>query len=315
MTTALPHVTVVTPVFNGETYLAECIDSVLAQTHVAWDLVLVDNRSTDGTADIARAYAARDPRIRVVTNDEHVGVIRNHNIAVRQTAPHAAYCKVLQADDWMYPECLAEMVAAAEAHPDAGLVGAFALHGDRVRCDGLPVSSRCLPGRDVARLNLLGDVYTFLSPSVLLIRADLARSRDPYYDEADLHADVEACYEVLKRADLAFVHRVLVFVRRQRESLTGSHSLRYNTLPLSNLELLVQFGPDFLGTEEFARRRQRLLRHYYDTLVRALLRSPERDALWRMHAERMRAIGLPLSRMRVARAWLRGVFTRAGRVG
>lgn len=62
-----PVVSVVTPVYNGERHLAECLESVLAQRYPHWEHVIVDNASTDGSVDIARGYAARDARIRVVT--------------------------------------------------------------------------------------------------------------------------------------------------------------------------------------------------------------------------------------------------------
>ena len=65
-----PLVSVVTPVYNGERFLRECIESVLAQTYQHWDYTIVDNSSTDQTSEIAREYAARDSRIRVLRNAE-----------------------------------------------------------------------------------------------------------------------------------------------------------------------------------------------------------------------------------------------------
>src|SRR5262245_13568665 len=82
-----PLVTVVTPVYNGARYLAECIESVLAQSYRNLEYVIVNNRSTDDTEAIALRYAERDARVRAVTNSEFVGVIQNHNIAFRQVSP------------------------------------------------------------------------------------------------------------------------------------------------------------------------------------------------------------------------------------
>src|SRR4051794_31352050 len=92
-----PLVSVVTPVFNGEAYLAECIESVLGQTYSRWDYTIVDNCSSDRTLSIARKYAAADPRIRIHCNDTHVRVIQNFNIAFRQISPESKYCKPLSA--------------------------------------------------------------------------------------------------------------------------------------------------------------------------------------------------------------------------
>src|ERR1041384_6229958 len=133
-----PLVSVLTPVYNGAPYLRKCIESVIAQTYPTWEYVIVDNRSTDESGRIAREYASRDSRIRVVTNERHVGAIQNHNIAFREASPDASYCKIVQADDWLFPSCLSEMVAVAEAHPSVAIVGAYSLHDRHVELDGLP---------------------------------------------------------------------------------------------------------------------------------------------------------------------------------
>ncbi len=310
---AAPLVTVVTPVFNGEAYLEECLESVLRQTYERWECVVVNNRSTDRTLEIAESFAVRDPRVRVITNEAFVGVIQNHNIACRQVGPDAKYCKVLQADDWMFPDCLAEMVAVAEGHPSVGLVGSYVLHGDHVRCDGLPYPSPCVPGREACRLNLLGRVYTFLAPTALLIRADLVRSRPNYYDEAHLHSDVEACYEVLRETDFGFVHRVLTFVRRQEGAITAAHLGRLNLLALSNLEMLVRYGRVYLPEEEFKGALRKADCRYYDSLAYALWRSRERRQIWREHSGRMTAIDRPLSFAGLLGGLVRGQLGRMAR--
>src|SRR5689334_20495375 len=100
-----PLVSIVTPVYNGEAYLRECIESVLSQTYSNWDYTIVNNCSTDRTLEIAEEYAARDSRIRICSGDTFVRVVENHNRAFRQISPKSAYCKVLAADDWLFPEC------------------------------------------------------------------------------------------------------------------------------------------------------------------------------------------------------------------
>ena len=84
---------------------------------------------------------ARDARMRVYTNDQHVAVIPNHNIAARRIAPGSKWCKFVSADDGLLPECLERMVALGEAHPSVGLVSAYQLQGDKVGLAGLPYPS------------------------------------------------------------------------------------------------------------------------------------------------------------------------------
>ena len=77
-----PTLSVGLPVYNGERYLAESLDALLAQTYADFELIISDNASTDGTAEICREYAARDPRIRYVRQPVNVGAGPNHNLLV-----------------------------------------------------------------------------------------------------------------------------------------------------------------------------------------------------------------------------------------
>ena len=123
----MPLVSIVTPVYNNEEYLAECIESVLAQTYQNWDYIIVNNCSTDKSGEIARRYAAKNPRIRVHDNQQFLRAVPNHNLALRQISPESKYCKIVFADDWIFPHCIEEMVAVAEEHSSVGIVGAYGL--------------------------------------------------------------------------------------------------------------------------------------------------------------------------------------------
>src|ERR1039458_8021732 len=116
-TQSMPLVSIVTPAYNEEKYLAECIESVLGQTYPNWDYTIVKDCSTDGTLAIAMKYSAQDPRIRVIGNDTLVPAIANFNIALRQISSTSKYCKIVLADDWIFPECVERMVASMEQYP------------------------------------------------------------------------------------------------------------------------------------------------------------------------------------------------------
>src|ERR1019366_1560913 len=105
-----PLVSVLTPVYNMGNFLADCIESVLRQNYKNFEYIIVNNCSTDQSLDIALSYAKKDSRIRVHNNSDFVGVIDNHNIAFRLISPGSKYCKVVSADDWIFPDCLAQMV-------------------------------------------------------------------------------------------------------------------------------------------------------------------------------------------------------------
>src|SRR5215470_2505285 len=103
MNVATSQVSIVVPVYQGASTLTECLTSILNQTYRHWDCTVVENCSTDGSLEIARQFAAQDPRIRVVENRTRLPALANHNAAMRQIAAGSKYCKVVFADDWIFP--------------------------------------------------------------------------------------------------------------------------------------------------------------------------------------------------------------------
>ena len=298
-----PLVGVVTPVYNGETYLRQCIESVLAQTYTSWDYTIVNNCSTDGTLELAREYAAKDRRIHIHNNETFVRVTENHNIAFRQVPSASRYCKVVAADDWLFPDCLEKMVGVAEAHDTVAVVGAYGLYGlpeASVAWTGLPYPSTIVPGREACRARLLGGPYVFGTPTSVLYRADIVRTRHAFYNESNLHADAEVCFEFLKDRDFGFVHQILTFRRMQENSLT-SYSKQVNTYLPANLYDLVTYGAMYLSETELRDRVRSLLHEYYRYLGQQVYRRTGRD-FWRLHREKLAASGYPLSPGRVAAA-------------
>jgi len=304
-----PLVSVVTPVYNGARYLRECIESVLRQSYQNWEYVIVNNRSTDDTLRIAQAYADRDSRIRVLTNTAFLPVIQNWNNALRQISPESKYCKVVHADDLLFPECLSRMVALAEAHPSIGIVGAYALIGRRVQLNGIPYPTHVVTGKDVCRAALLGQLKVFGSPTALLYRGDYIRNQQAFYEESELHADREVCYRVLRDSDFGFVHQVLTYTRVHAESITRSTALRLYTFRVADLYVLRKYGPVYLSEAEYDRRYNEELVEYYQLLARNLLRRGNRE-FWEYHKTRLREIGQPLEAGRLVWAFLGHIVDR-----
>ncbi len=261
---------VVTPVYNGARYLSECIESVIGQTYRSFEYLVVDNCSSDGSVALARRLAGDDPRIRVVAHEDHLGhPLSSANRALSLVPPGAAYVKLVHADDWLYPECLERMVGLAARHPTVGLVGAYRLDEDRVGLDGLPSTVELLPGREVARSFLLGGPLPFLfgSPTSTLLRADLVRAKPRFYNEANLHGDLEACIDVLSESDFGFVHQVLTYTRQHNEALTV-RSLRIGTFAPADLSVFKRWGPILLTKDEYDRKLAARLVEYAWWLVR-----------------------------------------------
>jgi glycosyltransferase involved in cell wall biosynthesis len=299
-----PLISVLTPVFNGEGYLAECIESVLAQTYSKWEYIIVNNCSTDRTLEIALDYAKKDSRIRVHNNREFLGVIANHNLAFSLISPAAKYCKVVSADDFIFPECVGRMVDLAEANPTVGMVGTYLLAGKRVLCDGLEYERKVVNGSEISRATLLGGPYVFGSPTSLLYRSDLIRESQTFYPHSNPHADTTACYQVLEHSDFAFVHQVLAYARIHADSQT-SKSLKVGTFDLARMGDLTRFGPKYLSASELKQRLDYFLDSYYRVVVHVLVeRSGDKEFLDQQKAA-LEEIGLRFNFAKLLKAALR----------
>jgi glycosyltransferase involved in cell wall biosynthesis len=120
-----PRVSVLLTSYNREAFIAESIESVLAQTYRDFELIVSDDGSSDGTVAIANDYARRDSRVRVSVNETNLGDYPNRNKVA--SLARGRFLKYHDSDDVMYRHCLAVMVEALDAEPRAG----FALSGSR----------------------------------------------------------------------------------------------------------------------------------------------------------------------------------------
>lgn len=289
-----PLVSVVIPVYNGARHIGECLESILAQTYRNWECVVVNNCSTDGSGAIARQFAAKDLRIRVHDNDTFLLAVANHNVAVRQTSPQSKYCKVVFADDWIFPNCLDRMVGLAEAHPSVGIVGAYGLEGAKLKWTGLPYPSTVVPGREMCRRLFLDRLYVFGSATSVLYRSDLVRVHDPFYNEANIHSDVEICLELLKSCDFGFVHQVLTYTREEEPGCLRSISEDLSTYIAGTLYTMVTFGPGVLSPAEYKSCLNQLVSEYYGNLAGAVWRVRDKR-FWDFHKDKLAEAGIEFS--------------------
>ena len=119
---ATPTLSIGLPVYNGEQFLAEALNALLAQTYRDFELIISDNASTDRTAEICREYVARDPRIRYVRQPVNIGAAPNHNALVPLS--RGRYFKWASHDDLYAPTLLERCVEVLETDPEPVLVHA-----------------------------------------------------------------------------------------------------------------------------------------------------------------------------------------------
>lgn len=117
---SMPRVSVGVPVYNGERYLRQALDSILAQTFSDFELIISDNASTDATPQICRDYAARDPRVRYVAQETNRGAAWNVNhLVTLATAPYFTWA---HADDVRAPRHIECCVAELDRAPSSVVV-------------------------------------------------------------------------------------------------------------------------------------------------------------------------------------------------
>src|SRR3954465_3234839 len=112
-------ITIGVPVYNGERFLRQCLDSLLSQTFANFLLVIRDNASTDATSEICRQYLNSDSRISYQRNATNVGLYGNFNLILESV--RTRYMKLATADDFWAPTMLADCLAAMERDPSVAL--------------------------------------------------------------------------------------------------------------------------------------------------------------------------------------------------
>jgi glycosyltransferase involved in cell wall biosynthesis len=170
-----PAVSVLLTTYNRESYVAAAIDSVLCQTYEDFELLIVDDGSTDRTVEIARGYERLDPRVRLVVNERNLGQFRNRNRAAELA--RGPLLKYQDSDDLMYPHCLSVMVPMLLSEPRAG----FGLSSGS-RWSGGPCPMLLTP-RMAYQREFFGEGLFFCGPAGALFRADAFRQLGGFADE------------------------------------------------------------------------------------------------------------------------------------
>lgn len=165
-----PLVSVVVPVHDAERFLAEAIESVLAQTYERFELVLVDDGSSDASAEIAETYARKDQRVKVLRNERNLGIVRTRNRAFAAADPSSKYFAVFDSDDVCLVDRLRLQVEFLEAHPEHALVGGHTLIIDEL---GRTIGERRYPTTHAEILKVITRYNPIAQPTVMIRRSAL----------------------------------------------------------------------------------------------------------------------------------------------
>ena len=119
-TAVRPRVSIGLPVYNGERYIGETLDSLLAQTYEDFELIICDNDSADRTQEICLSYAAKDRRIRYVRNPNNLGAAKNYGLTFQLSS--GEYFRWANCDDLFAPKSLERCIEVLDREPSTILV-------------------------------------------------------------------------------------------------------------------------------------------------------------------------------------------------
>ena len=169
-------ISIIVPVYNVGQYLRVCVESLLRQTYAAWELLLVDDESTDGSREACDAWAQRDERIRVV-HQRHAGAAVARNMGMAEASGDILY--FMDSDDWIEPDALESMLETMNRF-DADIVvcGAFFDYPSRTKVVRHAASDCVLPQGEALRRMITGQLPSYLW--MLLLRRSVVQ--EPYVD-------------------------------------------------------------------------------------------------------------------------------------
>jgi glycosyltransferase involved in cell wall biosynthesis len=267
-TNSLPFVSVLVPTYNGEKYLSACLESVLAQVYQDWELIIVDDCSTDATAEIAQAYARRDSRVRVERNPFTLGLVGNWNRCA--TLARGAWVKFVFQDDLIVPTCIEEMLGAR--HVDTAFVACrreflfeegttnaerqfYGQHASLTELGGMSEVSPeviCQKAIDLLGVNFIGE------PSSVLLRRDVFDRFGPFNPHFIMICDTEYWIRVASHTGLTYVSKTLCQFRVHGGSASARHfaSRRYR-ITLDSVLLVCEyaFGERYAALREVGSQR------------------------------------------------------------
>ena len=195
-------VTIGLPFYNAEKYLALAIESVLQQTYTDWELLLLDDGSTDNSLSIAQSYAQKDSRIKVISDG------KNKNLAARlnelPSLAQGLYLARMDADDIMHPARIERQLAVLETHPEIDVLGTNAYI---INDENAVIGTRY----PLTPENTLTRVKSFIHPTIIAKKQWFLEN--PYDTKALRMEDAELWYRTFSKYHFVRLNEPLLFYR------------------------------------------------------------------------------------------------------
>jgi glycosyltransferase involved in cell wall biosynthesis len=263
-------VTVLMPVYNGEKYLSEAIDSVLNQTYKDFEFLIINDGSSDGSVDIINSY--NDPRIRLINNEKNLQLIATLNLGL--DLAKGKYIARMDCDDIAFPERLEEQVAFMDANPEVGILGSWYNRSDNSQLVTRPVH------HEEIKVNLLKGA-AILHPTSIF-RTEFFVKNNLKFKPEYIHAED---YELWVRASelfkLANIPKSLLQYRKHPKQISRAFNkeqkdttVKIMTYHLKNLGLepsieLAQLNLELFNRSKLENKQVKKLLSYVDLLLTA----------------------------------------------
>jgi len=223
----VPAVSVIIPAYNAERVLGEAIDSILAQSCADFEVIVIDDCSTDGTWALIQRYAALDPRVRAYRNERNLGIAGNRNRGVDLAT--GTYIVWQDADDISLPGRVERQLAYMQAHPEVGIVGGYIeiFRGETV------LGIRRYPADDAALRRCIFR-YSPIAQPAAMVRREALRAAGEYNREYPPAEDIDMTFRIGQRYKLANIPEIVV---RYRESDTSATFTRLRRMELNTLRI------------------------------------------------------------------------------
>ena len=243
MDTILPLVSVLMTAYNRDKYIAEAIESVLNSTYTNFELIIVDDCSTDETFAIASSYLGKDERIKVFKNEYNLGQFANRNKAIE--IAKGEYIKFLDSDDKIMPDGLQVMVTSMLAFPDAGIgVPAKATYKKKLPYKVMPHES--------VWMHYTTENHLCYGPTGSIFKKVALQEAGLFEEEYGILADTLLNIKMASFSPTVFFESGLFYWRRHNEQVTEAQNddvrmigerdlilkaaMAYRQLPLNQIE-------------------------------------------------------------------------------
>jgi glycosyltransferase involved in cell wall biosynthesis len=215
---ALQPVSVIMPVYNGQRFVAQAIESILSQTHPIFEFIIVNDGSTDQTADIIAQYAARDARIRTLTQpnlDQPVAL--NHGLREARYK----WVAIIDHDDVSMPERLERQLRYLLLHPSVRVLGTYAMQIDEHNLPLTPLELGPVTIDDLRRIKEDNGWISLIHPSVMMHRDTVIAvgGYDPVFGAA---ADTELWSRIAEEHDVLTLPLPLIHYRVHSRSMSAT---------------------------------------------------------------------------------------------